>query len=47
MPNIHVQTNITLTPEKKTEIKEALGKAIETIPGKSERWLMVVLEGEK
>lgn len=47
MPNIHVQTNITLTPDKKTEIKEALGKAIETIPGKTERWLMVVLEGNK
>ncbi len=47
MPNIHVQTNVTVTPEMKTDLKEALGKAIETIPGKTERWLMVVLEGDK
>ena len=47
MPNIHVQTNISLSDSTKEELKAALGKAIETIPGKTERWLMVVLEGEK
>lgn len=46
MPNIHVQTNLTLTEDKKIELKDALGKAIETIPGKTERWLMVVLEDD-
>lgn len=47
MPNIQIQTNVALSDSAKTELKAALGKAIETIPGKSERWLMVELEGEK
>ena len=47
MPNIHVQTNISLSEAKKEDLKTALGKAIETIPGKTERWLMVVLEENK
>jgi hypothetical protein len=47
MPNIQIQTNLTITPEMANELKASLGKAIETIPGKSERWLMVVLEDNK
>ena len=47
MPNIQIQTNITLNDTTKDDLKVALGKAIETIPGKTERWLMVVLEDQK
>ena len=47
MPNIHLQTNISLSETTKDELKSALGKAIETFPGKTERWLMVELEGNK
>lgn len=44
MPKIHLITNVTIPSEKAVEIKTLLGKAIETIPGKSERWLMVQIE---
>ncbi len=42
MPNIHIQTNLVI--EEPKELKERLGKAIETIPHKTEKWLMIVLE---
>lgn len=45
MPFIEVKTNQTITD--KTALKSALGEAITAIPGKSEAWLMVELEGEK
>ena len=45
MPNIHLQTNLTVTPAASQELKVLLGKAIETIPGKTETWLMVELVG--
>ncbi len=41
MPNIKITTNLTVPAEKAAEIKTLMGKAIETIPGKTERWLMV------
>jgi phenylpyruvate tautomerase PptA (4-oxalocrotonate tautomerase family) len=44
MPYISTKTNIEITKEKETTIKEKLGKAIELIPGKSERWLMLSFE---
>lgn len=47
MPNIHIQTNLKIDAPKAEELKARLGKAIETIPGKSERWLMVVLDGDQ
>ena len=43
MPFIEVKTNKTTTKAEETLLKEKLGKAIESIPGKSERWLMVNL----
>lgn len=46
MPFITVKTNQNIS-EQKTIIKSELGKAITAIPGKSEAWLMVELEGNK
>lgn len=44
MPNMHFYTNLTVTPEQKTEIKKAFAESIAIIPGKSEKWLMVIIE---
>ncbi len=41
MPYIDLKTSVTVTKPQKTALFHALGKAIETFPGKSERWLMV------
>ena len=41
MPYIKTTTNVDVTAEKEQIIKQKLGKAIEIIPGKSERWLML------
>ncbi len=46
MPFIDTKTNVTVTKEKETQIKERLGKAISIIPGKSESWLMVAVQGD-
>lgn len=47
MPYINVKTNREVSEEKITFIKTELGKAITAIPGKSESWLMVCVEGKK
>lgn len=44
MPFIELKTNQNIN-EAKTVIKSELGRAITAIPGKSEGWLMVELEG--
>ena len=44
MPYIHTVTNQTVTKDKEIALKEALGKAIECIPGKTQEWLMLALE---
>lgn len=46
MPYINVKTNIEVSKEKEEAVKMRLGKAIELIPGKSEEWLMVAIEGK-
>lgn len=46
MPFINVKTNSSVSKEKESNIKTALGEAITTIPGKSESWLMVGIEPE-
>lgn len=45
MPFIEVKTNQKIND--KPALKTALGEAITAIPGKSEAWLMVELEGNK
>ncbi|MCM1114178.1 MAG: phenylpyruvate tautomerase MIF-related protein [Clostridium sp.] len=46
MPFIQVKTNQNID-EMKTAIKSELGQAITAIPGKTEGWLMIELEGNK
>ena len=45
MPFINVKTNASVEADKKQSIKTAMGKAITAIPGKSENWLMVGIQG--
>ncbi len=47
MPYINMKTSIEVTKEKEIELKEKLGQAIALIPGKSEEWLMVAIEGDQ
>lgn len=47
MPYIQTTTNIELTKQNCDNIKSAMGKAIEKIPGKTETWLMCEIEGGK
>ena len=46
MPFIETKTNVSVTAEKEKALKERLGKAISLIPGKSENWLMLAIEGD-
>ena len=45
MPFINVKTNAKVSAEQAEQIKSGLGTAITAIPGKSEGWLMVGIEG--
>ena len=47
MPFINVKTNAKIPAEKAEQIKSQLGQAITAIPGKSEGWLMVGIDGEQ
>ncbi|HJA26055.1 MAG TPA: hypothetical protein H9795_08360 [Candidatus Fournierella merdigallinarum] len=47
MPFIRVSANVPVGESQAEKIKALLGQAIEIIPGKSEAWLMVEVEGEK
>ena len=46
MPYINAKFTGTVTPEKETELKSALGEAI-TLLGKPERYLMVEIEDNR
>lgn len=46
VPFINIKTNIPVSKNTESVIKADLGKAISTIPGKSEAWLMVGIEPE-
>ena len=46
MPYIDLKTTAKISKEKEIDLKAAFGEAIALIPGKSERWLMVKLDGE-
>ncbi len=46
MPFINIKTNQSVSQDQQTTIKAGLGKAISTLPGKSEQWLMVGIEPE-
>lgn len=44
MPCIQVKTNVKVSGQSAEKIKEALGRTISCLPGKSEEWLMVSIE---
>lgn len=46
MPFINVKTNQSVSASQQEAIKSGLGKAICTLPGKSEQWLMVGIAPE-
>lgn len=46
MPFIDSKVSVKISKEQEIELKSRLGKAIETIPGKSESWLMTGFEDE-
>ncbi|MBE6852530.1 MAG: hypothetical protein E7505_03520 [Ruminococcus sp.] len=46
MPFINVKTNVSVPASKAESIKSQLGSAITAIPGKSEGWLMVGIDGD-
>ena len=41
MPYISTKTNVKISADNEARMRAALGKAIEAIRGKSERWLML------
>ena len=47
MPFIRVHANVPVGGSQAERIKALLGQAIEVLPGKSEPWLMVEVEGDK
>lgn len=47
MPFINLKTNVEITKETSLELKSKFGELISLLPGKSETWLMVELEGSK
>ena len=44
MPFIDVKTNTQVANDNELALKEALGRAIAILPGKSERWLMLEIK---
>ena len=44
MPNMHLYTSLSLDKSTKDEIKVKFAEAIALIPGKSEKWLMVMID---
>ena len=46
MPFINVKTNVPIPAQREESLKADFGKAISTVPGKTESWLMVGFEPE-
>ena len=46
MPFISTKTNKTITKDQARLLKEAYASAIELLPGKTEKWLMLSFEGD-
>lgn len=46
MPFISTKTNKTITKDTAKALKEAYASAIELLPGKTEKWLMLSFEGD-
>lgn len=46
MPMIKTMANVKISEKQEKILKEKMGEAITTIPGKSENWLMLSFEGD-
>lgn len=46
MPYIRTRMTTPLTPETESALTKAFGRAIESFPGKTERWLMTDFAGD-
>ena len=46
MPYFDIATTQKLTDASKKQLQQEMGRIIELVPGKSERWLMVQLHDE-
>ena len=44
MPFITIKVNVPVSSEQENEIKSYLGRAIESVPGKTEQYLMIIIE---
>ena len=47
MPYINLTTTEKINDQTAKALKEQLGEAISLLPGKTEQWLMINLDGEK
>ncbi len=47
MPFISTKTNVTVSKEKETQLKERFGQAISIIPGKSKNWQDLLLKDKQ
>ncbi|MBQ9326180.1 MAG: hypothetical protein IJ246_10425 [Clostridia bacterium] len=47
MPMIHAVTNAAVSPAQQETIRRDWGEAIALLPGKSEKWLMLEIEGQR
>lgn len=47
MPYINVKTNLSVDAKQEESIKEFLGEKIGILPGKTENWLMVDIQGNQ
>lgn len=47
MPYIELKTNVKIEDGVKADLHRMFGREIELIPGKTEKWLMTAVEGEK
>lgn len=47
MPFIELKTNVDISDKSLSLIKKVLGKDIEILPGKSEKWLMINIQDKQ
>lgn len=44
MPVIQLHTSVSVDPQSRIALKAAFGEAISAVPGKSEQWLMCMID---
>ena len=46
MPFISTKTNVSISASQEEKLRAKFGEAIELVPGKTEKWLMLQFEGQ-